>query len=109
MTIEGLIYTGTKVHDESRFGGNQGIVPSSISSSFGAAEACEISCNPLGTRGVGLTVPSPVDLPRLMVAMVSRDHGTSAWAVAFFKEIMRRDAMTGMRSMFVLRQKSMSV
>jgi len=32
--------------------------------------------------------------------MVSRDHGIFGWAVAFFKESMRRDTMAGMRTAF---------
>ena len=47
---------------------------SSISSSLDAVEAREISGNLLGTGGVGLMVPSPVDLPRPMLTMASRDH-----------------------------------
>ena len=48
-------------------------------------------------------VSSSIDIPWFIVVMVSRDHGFFGWEVAFFKESMRRDAMTGTRIVFALR------
>ena len=69
-------------------------------------EAREISRNPSGTRDTKLIATPPVDLPWFTVFMVSRDHGIFGWAVAFFKESMRRDAMIGIRTGLVLRATS---
>ena len=82
---------------------------SSISPSFGATGARELLCNPLGTRGVRSMIPPLVDLPQLILAMVLRDHDVFGWTVAFFKESMRRDDMTGMRTVFALRHKLTSI
>ena len=54
-------------------------------------------------------IPPPVDLPWFMLVMVLRDHGIFGWAAAFFKESMRRDAMTGTRVEFALHHKLMSI
>ena len=78
---------------------------SSMSPSFGAAGAREIPCD----RGVGSMIPPLADLPQLMLVMVLRDHGIFGWAAAFFRESMRRDAMTGTRTVFALRHKLMSI
>ena len=51
-------------------------------------------------------VPSPVGLPWPVVVMISRDHGIVGLTVAFFKESMRRDAITGIRIVFALRATS---
>ena len=66
-------------------------------------------CHPLGTRDGELMIPPPVDLPWFMLVMVLRDHGIFGWAAAFFKESMRRDAMTGTRVEFALHHKLMSI
>ena len=56
-----------------------------------------------------MIVPPPVDLPRLMLVMVSRDYGLFGWAVVFFKESVTRDATAGMRTAFTLRYELMSI
>jgi len=81
---------------------------SSISPSFGATGAREISCNPLDTCGVRSMIPPLAKLLQLMLVMVLRDHDVFGWTVAFFKESMRRDDMIGMRTVFALRHKLMS-
>jgi len=77
-------------------------VLSSISSSFGAVGVGWTSCNPSGIRcAEWLTLPS-AGIPRFIVAIVSRDHGLFSWTVAFFKESMRRDDMTGTKIVLAL-------
>ena len=72
-----------------------------MSSSSGAVEVREIPCDPPGGRDANWTVLSPVDPPRPVV-MVPRDHAPMGSTAAFFKESMRRDAMTGTKIVFVL-------
>ena len=62
----------------------------------------EISCNPLDARDAEWMVPSPVSPPWLIVVMVSRDHAPFGSTAAFFRESMRRDAMTGTKIVFIL-------
>jgi len=69
-------------------------------SSFGATEVSEISRNLSGTRDV--RVLSPLDLSRLRLVMVSRDHSTLGPSAAFFKESIRRVAITGTKIVFAL-------
>jgi len=47
-------------------------------------------------------LPSPASLPELGSFMVSRDHCPFGSAAAFFKESMRRDAMTEIIIVFAL-------
>jgi hypothetical protein len=49
------------------------------------------------------------DLLGFAMVIVSRDHGIFGWTLAFFKESMRRDAITGTRIVFALRHKLMSI
>lgn len=79
---------------------------SSISSSFGLVEVSAVSCSSLGTCGAKRMTLSSADLPRLELVMVSSDHTTFGPAAAFFKESMRRDAMTGTKIEFVLGNQS---
>ena len=66
-------------------------------------EVCETSRNPLNTHdGAKWGIASSFDLAILIVVRVSRDHGSFIWAAAFFKESMRRDAMTGTKIVFAL-------
>jgi len=53
-------------------------------------------------------ISPPVVLPWLMMVIVLRDHGIFGWSAAFFRESMRRDAMTGTRTEFAL-HKLMSI
>lgn len=45
-------------------------------------------------------------LPDLGLVMVSKDHATFGSRAVFFRESIRRDAMTGTRIVFVLRSPS---
>ena len=68
---------------------------SSISSSFGGAGVSEISCDLPSNGDAKLEALSSSDPPAPKLVMVVRDHGPVGSSAAFFKESMRRDAMTG--------------
>jgi hypothetical protein len=82
-----------------RFRGDGGATSSSMSSSSGVVGASEISCNSPDTLDAKRAVPSQPGL-----VMVSSDHAPSGSTAAFFKESMRRDAMTGTKVVFTLRE-----
>ena len=66
------------------------------------ADVCRISCDLPETRVAKQIVPSPASSLEVALAMVSRDHTPFGSVDAFFKESMRRDAMTGTRIVFAL-------
>ena len=59
-----------------------------------------------GTRDANRIVPSSADLPQVVFVMVSRDHTPSGPMAAFFKESMRREAMTGTKIVLALQSVS---
>lgn len=75
-------------------------------SSFGTVEVSDGSCGPPGTHEAKRIVPLFADLPQAGLVMVSRDHTSCGWAADLFKESMRRDAMTGTKMEFALRNAS---
>ena len=72
-----------------------------MSSSSGTVEVREIPCDPPGGRDANWTVLFSVDPPRPVV-MALRDHAPMGSIAAFFRESISRDAMTGMKIVFVL-------
>lgn len=70
-------------------------------SSLGKARVSEISCDTSKVREAKWIVPAH----RLVLPasdIVSRDHSPAGSTAAFFRESMRRDAMTGTKTMFTL-------
>ena len=81
----------------------EGIDLSSTSPSFDGLRVPEISCDPLSVQDAKRIVPTSGVFPLPKLVIVMRDHGTAGSAAAFFKESMRRDAMTGTKTVFTLR------
>lgn len=85
----------SRVHPQLR--GARGIESSSTPSSFGKGRVSNVSWDAPNTRDAKLIC---VALPESDI--VSIDHGLVGSTAAFFKESMRRDAMTGTKTMFAL-------
>lgn len=74
---------------------------SSISASAGIVD--KIPRRPLRTRDAKGVIPFSSKFPRVRLVIVSRDHaGFLGFPTAFFRESMRRDAISGMNVVFTL-------
>ena len=93
-------------HLMSRHGGGLGLFSSNDSSSapspFRKMEIPGTPSNSTGTPNSKQAVPSSTGLPWLRSAIVKRDHDSFGSTTAFFKEIMRRDAIIGVRTVLAL-------
>lgn len=86
-----------------------GLALSSISSSFSPLEVSEVPQGSIDTCGAKRMILSSACTPKLRLVMVSIDHTTLGPTAAFFKESIRRDAMTGTKTEFVLWRKEVNI